>query len=86
MKKTPLRIIAILITIFAVGCANFTAAGKTSPTIDRIQKRGALIVGTAANMPPLNMMTKSGLPSGLDVDLARSIRTVLDGGHPADIP
>ena len=29
-----------------------------------------LRVGTAANMPPLNMLDKSGVPIGLDVDLA----------------
>lgn len=73
MKRTPLLILVSLFMVFAIGCANMSTVGKPSPTIERIQKRGALVVGTAANMPPLNMTTKSGVPGGLDIDLAQYI-------------
>jgi polar amino acid transport system substrate-binding protein len=73
MKKNLLLIFVAFIIIFAVSCANMVTAGKPSPTLDKIQKRGAVIVGTAANMPPLNMMSKKGVPAGLDIDLAQSI-------------
>lgn len=73
MKKHLLPVLIVLVAFLATGCANLTAAGKSSPTLDRIQKRGAVMVGTAANMPPLNMMTRSGVPAGLDVDLAQAI-------------
>ncbi|MBT8339794.1 MAG: transporter substrate-binding domain-containing protein [Desulfatitalea sp.] len=73
MKKNLFAILITLVAILAVGCANMTVAGKPDTTIDRIQKRGTVNVGTAANMPPLNMMTKGGVPAGLDVDLAQAI-------------
>ena len=40
-----------------------------APVLDRIQSRGALIVGTAAGMPPLNMTTKDNRIIGLEIDL-----------------
>ncbi|MDA8142059.1 MAG: transporter substrate-binding domain-containing protein [Desulfobacteraceae bacterium] len=73
MKKTPLLILVSCVMIFAVSCANLVTVGKPSPTLTKIQERKAVIVGTAANMPPLNMMTKKGVPAGLDVDLAQAI-------------
>jgi polar amino acid transport system substrate-binding protein len=39
--------------------------------LDRIQKRGELVVGTMGNMPPLNMTAKDGEIFGLEPDLAR---------------
>lgn len=42
-----------------------------SPVIDRILKRKALVVGTAGNMPPLNMATRDGKIIGLEADLAK---------------
>ena len=41
-----------------------------SPGIDSIVKRGELVVGTAGNMPPLNMTTKNGEVIGLEPDIA----------------
>lgn len=78
MKKNLLFSLIVSAMLLAAGCAGMNGFGKSdqaaaSPTLDRIQKRGAVIVGTAANMPPLNMMTKSGVPAGLDVDLAQAI-------------
>jgi polar amino acid transport system substrate-binding protein len=73
MKRSPLFMLVSLIVVFAVGCANMTAGNNTSSNIDRIQKRGSIIIGTAANMPPLNMTTKKGVPAGLDIDLAQYI-------------
>lgn len=73
MKKLLPIALIILVAFLTAGCANLTSAGKPSTTIHRIQQRGMVIVGTAADMPPLNMMTKNGLPAGLDVDLAQAI-------------
>ena len=44
---------------------------SASPVLDRIQKKGKLIVGTMGNMPPLNMTSKDGEIFGLEPDLAR---------------
>lgn len=53
-----------------VGCAQLGGSGAQSQTLDRIVKRGELIVGTAGDMPPLNMTTKGGEVIGMEPDLA----------------
>jgi len=56
-----------------LGCAHLqhhAAAGTHSPVLDRILARGALVVGTAGSMPPLNMTTRDGRIIGLEPDLA----------------
>lgn len=74
MKKTILGlfIIALSVTLFS-GCADMGAAGAkatANPVISRIQERGELVVGTAGDMPPLNMTTKSGDIIGVEADIA----------------
>lgn len=73
MKKAPLLAIIATVLILAVGCTSMNSVGKPSPILERIQQRGSIIVGTAANMPPLNMTTRSGVIGGLDIDLAQYI-------------
>ncbi|KPJ78607.1 MAG: hypothetical protein AMJ54_02735 [Deltaproteobacteria bacterium SG8_13] len=66
---------------FLGACAQMGAVNSSSspaPVLDRIQKRGELVVGTAASMPPLNMTTKDGRIIGLDIDLANYIADSLD--------
>jgi polar amino acid transport system substrate-binding protein len=43
---------------------------RVSPVIDRILAKKELVVGTAADMPPLNMTTKEGQIIGVEADLA----------------
>ena len=62
----------LLVAVFAVGCTHMGGITGSS-NLERIAKSGVLRVGTAANMPPLNMLSKSDVPMGLDVDLARYI-------------
>jgi polar amino acid transport system substrate-binding protein len=65
--------IALLVLIVVLTSACATMNGGTGSNLDRIAESGVLRVGTAANMPPLNMLDKSDLPMGLDVDLASYI-------------
>jgi polar amino acid transport system substrate-binding protein len=51
--------------------------GSSSSHLDQIAKRGTLRVGTAGDMPPLNMVDKAGNPMGLDVDLAKYIAATM---------
>jgi polar amino acid transport system substrate-binding protein len=44
-----------------------------SPVLDRILAKKELVVGTAAAMPPFNMMSKDGQIIGFDADLAQYI-------------
>ena len=67
MKRIALL---VLIVVFTSSCATMNGGTSGSSNLDRIAESGVLRVGTAANMPPLNMLDKSDLPMGLDVDLA----------------
>ncbi len=74
MKFAKLVIVSILALIFFTGCAEMqqgSSSTSASPVLDRIQKRGELIVGTTGDMPPLNMTAKDGEIFGLEPDLAR---------------
>ncbi len=81
MKYARFILVSILAVIILVGCAQTQQnAGSTSasPVLDRIQKRGELIVGTMGNMPPLNMTAKDGEIFGLEPDLARLMARAMD--------
>ncbi len=77
MKNLKVLMILVLVLVFAASCTHMSGTTKVSPTIDKISKRGVLIVGTAANMPPLNMKTKTAVPMGLDIDLAQYIAAAM---------
>jgi polar amino acid transport system substrate-binding protein len=74
MKYTKVLLATILTLILIAGCAQMqqsTGGSSASPVLDRIQRRGELVVGTMGNMPPLNMTAKDGEIFGLEPDLAR---------------
>jgi polar amino acid transport system substrate-binding protein len=71
----------MLTLIFLSGCAQMqqtTRGTSESPVLDRIQRRGELVVGTMGNMPPLNMTAKDGEIFGLEPDLAKMLAQALD--------
>ena len=74
MKFAKVMIVALMVTALLAGCAEMQkGAGSTSasPVLDRIQKRGELVVGTMGDMPPMNMTSKEGEIFGLEPDLAK---------------
>jgi polar amino acid transport system substrate-binding protein len=74
MKFVKILLATILTLSLITGCAQMqqsTGGTSASPVLDRIQKRGELVVGTMGNMPPLNMTAKDGEIFGLEPDLAR---------------
>jgi polar amino acid transport system substrate-binding protein len=76
MKVAKIILVSILALIFFTGCTQMqqtTSSTSTSPVLDRIQKRGELVVGTMGNMPPLNMTAKDGEIFGFEPDLARRL-------------
>lgn len=70
MKRFKNDLLLVLVLLFATACAHTNSGTMTTSNLDRIAQSGVLRVGTAANMPPLNMLDKAGVPMGLDVDLA----------------
>jgi polar amino acid transport system substrate-binding protein len=70
--------LVLTFTLVVVSAYNASAAKvSASPVLDRIQKRGSLIAGTAGSMPPFNMTTRDGQLIGLDVDLAKAIAATM---------
>ena len=81
MQKIKVIIVLVLALALLPACTNTTdTAAKVSPTpvLDRIMKKGELVVGTAGSMPPLNMTTKNGEIIGLEADLAGYIADAMD--------
>jgi polar amino acid transport system substrate-binding protein len=54
-----------------------SASPSASPVIDRIAKRGELVVGTAGSMPPLNFTSKDGNVMGIEPELANRIASAM---------
>jgi polar amino acid transport system substrate-binding protein len=60
------------------GAALAADSGRVAPVLDRILSKKELVVGTAADMPPLNMTTKDGSIVGIEPDLARLMAAALN--------
>ncbi len=75
MKRffTALSLFLVLLSVTA--CSHLQSASSTN--LDRITQGGVLKIGTAANMPPLNMLNKNDQPMGLDVDLANYLAAAM---------
>ena len=81
MKYVKAAIVLILAIVLFTGCNQTqqgTSSTSASPVLDRIQKRGELIVGTMGDMPPLNMTAKDGEIFGLEPDLAKMMAKAMD--------
>jgi polar amino acid transport system substrate-binding protein len=62
--------IAALVAVLALV---FVASASAGIILDRILKKGELVVGTTGSQPPLNATTKDGKIIGLDADIAKGI-------------
>jgi polar amino acid transport system substrate-binding protein len=69
--KSALPLFFVL--LLSAACTHMRDGFPSSSTLNRIAKTGVLHVGTAADMPPLNMLDKNGVPMGLDVDLSKDM-------------
>lgn len=81
MKKPSVMIVLALALALFSACAHMTGTGvgePAAPVLDRILKKGELVVGTAGTMPPLNMTTKEGEIIGLEPDIARYMAKAMD--------
>ena len=55
----------------------FAMAASAGPVMDRIIKKGELVVGTSGAQPPMTATTKKGELIGLDVDIAKAMADAL---------
>ena len=65
--------LVVIVLLTSVLAFNFVAVASAGPALDRVLKRGQLIVGIAGSQPPLNATDKAGRIIGLDADIARLI-------------
>jgi len=63
MMKAPAAL-ALMLTLVLAGAAT------AGPVLDRIQKKGELVVGMSGDQPPLNVTTRDGRIIGLEADIA----------------
>ena len=78
MKKLRIFMMAFAVLFLLTACVGVTQKGTltsqtASPVLEDILRRGELVVGTAGDMPPLNMTTKEGEVIGFEIDLAELI-------------
>jgi polar amino acid transport system substrate-binding protein len=81
MKFAKITTVLFLAIVLFTGCAEMqqgASSTSASPVLDRIQKRGELIVGTMGDMPPLNMTSKDGEIFGLEPDLAKMMASAMN--------
>jgi polar amino acid transport system substrate-binding protein len=69
------RGVVVCVTAFALALGMLEVARAADPTrvapvLDRILAKKELVVGTASDMPPLNMTLKDGKIVGMEVDIA----------------
>jgi polar amino acid transport system substrate-binding protein len=68
-------LVAVVLAVGFLGAALAGDAMRVTPVLDRILAKKELVVGTAADMPPLNMTLKDGTIAGLEVDIATLMAT-----------
>jgi polar amino acid transport system substrate-binding protein len=72
MRKTFVCV-ALLSALFLM----FASAASAGPAMDRIMKKGELLVGTSAAQPPMIATTKKGEIIGLDADIVRAMAAAM---------
>jgi polar amino acid transport system substrate-binding protein len=81
MRKIVTSVALFMALLFLISCAGMGGVGSAgpsaSPVIDRIAKRGELVVGTAGSMPPLNFTSKDGNVMGIEPELANRIASAM---------
>ena len=73
MRKSSSLVVLMVVFALVSGWVHLASAAeitRVSPVVDRILAKKELVVGTAADMPPLNMTTKEGQIIGVEADLA----------------
>ena len=67
--------------IFAAACTQTkqTAPDETDTSVlDRMMKRGEMVLGTSGSMPPLNFTTTDGQVVGMEIDMARKMAAAME--------
>lgn len=68
MKKT-----FVFVAVLTVLALIFAVTASAGPALDRIVKKGELVIGTSGTQPPMIATTKKGDIIGLDADISRAM-------------
>jgi glutamate transport system substrate-binding protein len=77
--------LAAILALATAGCGQEVPGGGVRPkmptgsTMEAIQKRGRLIVGTKMDQPLFGLRTTTGKPAGFDTEIARHVSTAIFG-------
>ena len=75
MSRIARRVLPALLLMLLTLCC--TAQAAANSTLERIQARGSLILGTSGNMPSMSQAGANGEVIGFDIDLARVIASMM---------
>ncbi len=75
MSRISRRVLPTLLLMLLTLCC--TAQAAANSTLERIQARGSLILGTSGNMPSMSQAGADGQVIGFDIDLARVIASMM---------
>jgi polar amino acid transport system substrate-binding protein len=70
MRGVAVVLVAVVLAAGILGTALAGEPTRVAPVLDRILAKKELVVGTAADMPPLNMTLKDGKIVGMEIDIA----------------
>ncbi len=69
-KGIVVCVVAVVLAVSLLGVALAGEATRVAPVLDRILAKKELVIGTAGDMPPLNMTLKDGKIAGMEIDIA----------------
>ena len=69
---------ALFLLVSACNATTPTKQGNPAPVLSGIESRGELILGTSANMAPMNFVRDDGKVVGVDIDIARFMADAMD--------
>jgi len=72
MKKT-----FVFVALLSAFSLMFAMAASAGPAMDRIMKKGELVVGTSGTQPPMTALAKKGEIIGLDADISRAMASAM---------
>jgi polar amino acid transport system substrate-binding protein len=78
VRGVVVGLMAVAIAVNLLGVALAGEATRVAPVLDRILANKELVVGTAADMPPLNMTLKDGKIVGMEVDIATRMASSIE--------
>ena len=78
-----IRIVSVMILMMLIFISACTQAMKSAPdatdssALDRMIKRGEMVLGTTGRMPPLNFTTRDGRVVGMEIDIAQKMAAAM---------